>query len=135
MKRPERIWLPIIFVGLPAILFGYVKFALWQANKMSPQFRIASQQAYKTLLECDSSISLAQPIYDSCVTKAVPAIDNTRVLAKTFHERHQYAGLAGYLDEIQACRRDWQASDRSREATERSAQLVRIRSDLARSLK
>src|SRR6266478_221194 len=121
----------VVVIAVLFVCIGWVKFAFWQSNRISPQFQEASESAYHMIQECDSNIAQEESSFPICVKKTKDALALLKKIATTQGERLKYAVLNGYLDAVRDCRRDWELSDLSTEAKERQEQLVRFRRDLA----
>jgi len=111
-----------------------VQLAFWQSNKISPQFRSASQHAYQSIRQCEDRINQKGVSFDICIDNAEKTFGQLATVARTHRERIQYALVGSYLRTVRDCRKDWEQSDVSPDAKERLSQLLSSRRDLERRL-
>jgi hypothetical protein len=114
-----------VIAGLLVGCVGFVEFVFWRSNRISPEFLSAAHSAYRSIHECDQ-ISEEGTTFIPCIQKAQDSVALLGPIAKTMHERREYATLHGYLNAVNDCR-VWRLSTESPDAKVCHEQLVLVR--------
>src|SRR5258707_13439101 len=134
-RLSNRVRILIILLALPVVCVGFIRFALWRSNQISPAFLSAGQAAYRSIRECDDTISEEDLYFVPCIKKASDMVEVVRKTAITQREGLEYAFLHGYVNQVDDCHRDRRSSDESTDAKARLEQLALIRNHMDRIYK
>ena len=75
-------------------------FTVWQSNRISDQFRNASKLAYRSVRECNDKTNEEDSSFVRCLDTAQTMVIRVGQLARTSHERKQYADLHSFLSDV-----------------------------------